>query len=319
MKITGLLRVALLLSIFTFNLHAETVILTNGDTLNGKVINRTKENLTLLHPVLGELTIPTTALKTPAETHDSEETGHKSVTEAKPKGEAGTKVADNGIFDTSWLTDWKYQLQAGVSGSSGKSDDQKINIGFSANYEDRDKRWTHKTSYYRNESDGDLSDHTLVATLNRDFLLPGDPRFYFAGGQFDYDEFKDFDYRLAVNGGMGYEFFKSSTWRLLGRAGLGINRTYGGTREETVTEGLLQLESKWKINSQQSLDFSNILHPNFSDSGEYRNISTLDWKLQLDKEYGMGLVIGFSNEYDSLNEESDKNDFKYHMSLSISR
>ena len=298
-------------------MYAETVTLENGDTLTGKIISRSSDNIVLSHPVLGEVTIPTSSIKAPVEHPTSKDKQTIAATKSAPADKSKAIADDSGIFNAAWLTDWKYRLEAGVSGSSGKSDNQKITIGFSADYEDHDKRWKHKTSYYRYESDGDLSDHSLVATLNRDFLVPGDPRFYFAGGQFDYDEFKDFDYRLSANGGLGYELYKSSTWRLLGRAGLGLNRTFGGTREETATEGLLQLDSKWKINSHQTLDLSNILHPSLSDSGEYRNITTMDWKLKLDDDYGLGLVVGFANEYDSLSEESDKNDVKDHLSLSL--
>jgi hypothetical protein len=317
MKNPSLFLSAILLYVVTCHAYAETIILENGDSLTGQVISRSSDSLVLSHQVLGEVTIAISAIKTSTKSHGRVEAQAVAKTPATSKAKSESEIADSGLFNTDWLTDWKYELQAGVTGSSGKSDDQKITIGFTADYEDHFKRWKHKTSYYRYESEGDLSDHSLVSSLNRDFLMPGETRFYFAGGQFDYDEFKDFDYRLAVNGGIGYELYKSSKWRLLGRAGLGLNRTFAGTREETVTEGLLQLDSKWKINSHQFLDFSNIFHPNISDSGEYRNITTLDWKLKLDKNYGMGVVVGFANEYDSLNEESDKNDFKYHLSLSL--
>ena len=296
---------------FAPNSLAVTVKLANGDTLSGEIISRSEQRLVLNHPLLGEIEIATSALQ-PASSEAFPPTSRK--TEADEKA---APAADKGILASGWLTDWKRQLLVGVAGSSGQSDSQKINVGFTAEYEDAEKRWAHKTSYYRNESEGELSDHSLVMKLNRDFLLPGDPKFYFAGGQFDYDEFKDYDYRLAVNGGMGYELFKSDNWRLLGRAGMGLNRTFGDTREETTAEGLLQLDSKWKINHHQALDVSNVLHPNLSETGEFRNLTTLDWKLKLDDELGFGLVVGLSNEYDSLISDGNKNDFKYHLSISV--
>ena len=86
----------------------------------------------------------------------------------------------------------------------------------------------------------------------------------------------------------------------------------GGTREEFTVEGLLGVESHWKISDRQALVFTNTLHPNLEDSGEFRNLTTLDWNLQLDETAGFGLKVGLSNEYDSLSEDADsKNDFKY--------
>lgn len=36
----------------------------------------------------------------------------------------------------------------GVIGSAGKSRDQKINVGFTADYEDEQTRWAHRTANY---------------------------------------------------------------------------------------------------------------------------------------------------------------------------
>ena len=117
---------------------------------------------------------------------------------------------------------------------------------------------------------------------------------------------------MAVDAGVGYEFVKTDNYRLLGRAGLGGNQTFGGSREEFTPEASLGVDVKWNINSHQSLGFVNTLHPNLTESGEFRNMTSLSWSYDLDKENGLGLKIGLTNEYDSLTEKGvDKNDFKY--------
>ena len=102
---------------------------------------------------------------------------------------------------------------------------------------------------------------------------------------------------------------------MLGRAGLGANQTFGD-REELTFEGLLEVDATWRISAVQTLTFTNTLHPSLSETGEYRNLTTLDWTLDLDQASGLGVKVGISNDYDSLAEDApDKNDFKYTAAL----
>jgi putative salt-induced outer membrane protein YdiY len=292
----------LLLSFWTATSSAEEIVLTNGDRLTGEITAQSDDSVTLQHPALGQLVISRTQI-------------------ADLRLGPGTPVAadsvlqvesDPGLLGTGWLTNWKRRVSLGIIGTSGKSHDLKINADFTAKYEDERKRWGHETSYYRNSADGTLSDQNFFSTLRRDWLEPRSPWFAFADGRVDYDEFKDWDYRLAADAGVGYEFVKTDNYRLLGRAGLGANQTIGGSREELTPEASLGVDVSWKINSQQDLAFVNTLYPNLRQTGELRNLTSLDWRYGIDEKAGLGLKISLSNEYDSLTEAGvSKYDFKY--------
>jgi putative salt-induced outer membrane protein YdiY len=312
----NLLTQSLLFILFIFTsmqIHAETITLNNGDQLSGEITSVTDATVFFTHPLLGELSIPRSKISSLGDDQDSPvvvTTTSSATPEAAP--------VDSGFLNSGWLTNWKRQLSIGIIGASGKSENNKINIGFSADYEDTHTRWAHKTAYYRDKSEGVLSDHSFTSSINRDWLIPELPQFYFAGGQIDVDEFQAWDQRIAVNGGLGYEFIKTESWRLLGRAGMGINRTFGGVRKETTLEGLLGVEAKWKISSDQSLEFANTLYPSFNDTGEFRNLSSLDWNFDLSERYKLGLKVGLTNEYDSLASKNNENDFKYNLSVLLS-
>jgi putative salt-induced outer membrane protein YdiY len=283
--------------------HAATVTLTSGDRLSGTISASTPEVVTLQHPLLGELSLPRSEIAAidpdpaPASTEESVET---VVAEQ-----------DAGLLGSGWLSDWTRRVEVGITGAAGNSENQKITAGFTAGFEDETTRWAHETAYYRNESDGSLTDNTFKSLLNRDWLQPGSPWFQFAGGRFDWDEFQDWDTRLTGNGGIGYEFIGTDRLRLLGRAGLGANQTFGD-REELTLEGLLEVDAIWRISPAQTLAFTNTFHPNLEESGEYRNLTSIDWTLDLDEASGLGLKISLSNDYDSLAADaSDKNDFRY--------
>jgi putative salt-induced outer membrane protein YdiY len=287
--------------------YAATVSLTSGDRLSGSIVSATPEAITLKHPLLGELVLPRDEIATLIP--DPEATASAQPVES----EVAAQVPD--LLDTSWFSDWKQRLTIGVTGAAGKSENQKINASYTAEFEDENTRWSHETAYYRNEDEGSLSDNSFKSLLNRDWLQPGSPWFEFAGVRFDWDEFQDWDTRFTGNGGVGYEFVSNDRYRLLGRAGLGANQTFGD-REEFTIEGLLEIDATWRISAMQTLAFTNTFHPSLTDSGEYRNLTTLAWTLDLNEASGLGMKIGLSNDYDSLGvDASDKNDFKYTAAL----
>jgi hypothetical protein len=58
------------------------------------------------------------------------------------------------------------------------------------------------------------------------------------------------------------------------------------------------------------------LYPNLEESGEFRNLTSVDWVYDLEKDAGITLKISLTNEYDSLtSDDVDKHDFKYMGSL----
>lgn len=294
-------------------LAAQTTLeLSNGDTLTGEVTQESDTQITIKHAVLGTLTMDKSQVTVLAKT-ESDEAADVPVEEASEKV---AEAADNGLFGTGILTDWKRRFDLGIAGSAGKTRNHQVNIGFSADYESEWTRIAHKTAYFRAKSEDDLSAHSFYTMINRDWLRPGTPWFHFAGGRMDWDQFKDWDYRANANGGIGYEFVKTDDWLLLGRSGLGFNQTFGGEREEFTPEGLLGIETQWDMNEHQHIEFTNAFYQSLTDKNEFRNVSTFDWVLDLNTFAGVALKVGLLNEYDSATEDDiNENDFRYTVSL----
>lgn len=305
-----------------------TLILSNGDQLKGYIESRTENSVVISHELLGELTIENTKINEirtdfeglvqrspmiePAPlVEDSAETIAATDTDAEAVSE------DNGFMGTGWLIGWDRRLDAGLAGAAGKSKNNKLNVAFIAELNNERTRINWRNAYYRSTSEGDLSDHSFFSSINRDWLRPHSQWFSFAGGRLDLDEFRDWDYRVAGNAGVGYEFVNSEKWLLLGRSGLGFSQTFGGDREDFTPEGLIGVETRWKINETQRIAFANSLYPSLEDMGEYRNLTSVDWILDLNTLAGIALRLGLTNEYDSETESGiNKNDFKYTVSLS---
>lgn len=297
--------------------------LNNGDVLTAELLSQTEQKITISHQVLGEVSLDKSKVATITEMNAAAPVAvDNSVPEPTQVAEEVTDTAaptDNGLFNTGLLTNWERRFDLGVAGSAGKSRNMQVNAGFAADYDSDYTRISSKTAYFSASSDGERTDNSFYSSINRDWLRPETPWFHFAGGRVDLDEFKDWDYRINGNGGFGYEFYNTDNFLFVGRTGLGFSQTFGGEREEFTPEGLLGLETKWKISEYQRIHFANTLYPNLKDSSEFRNLSSFDWVLDLNSYAGVALKVGLLNEYDSATEEGiSKNDFKYTVSLSWS-
>ncbi|PCH83190.1 MAG: hypothetical protein COB89_01815 [Piscirickettsiaceae bacterium] len=293
-KLINCITLLLLLNVAFAN--ATEVVLSNGDILNGKVLDDKGGVITLQHPVLGTLQLATATIK-PIEVE-------------KPK------PVDEGLLSTGFLQDWKRSAEVGVNGSEGNTRNMHIHVGTQLKYENDYKRWNVEAAYNSTEDSGETSRSDFFAAFSRDYLTPGESRFYFTEGRYDWDEFKDWDYRISFGGGLGEELIKEDDWRVLGRLGLGFSKEFGGEDAEWVPEGLIGIESDWKIAERHSVMFKNTLYPSFRELGEFRNISELSWKIGLDGLNGIDLKLGLLNEFDSnAAGDSRKNDFKYNLSL----
>lgn len=296
--------------------HAATarIQLNNGDSITGDVISDQNGYVTVQHPIIGELKLNKTNITSIISADNEPAEAEKVPVEKQAAVEP--EVIDDGLFGTGLLTDWKRRFDLGIAGSAGKTRNRQVNAGFTADVESEYTRISHQTAYYRADSEGDKTDSKFFSSINRDWLRPDTPWFQFAGGRFDLDEFKDWDYRVNANGGIGYEFYNTEKFLFLGRSGLGFNQTFGGEREEFTPEALLGLETRWDLSAYQQIKFANTLYPSLKDSSDYRNLTSFDWILDLNTLAGVALKIGLLNEYDSATEEGiSKNDFKYTVSL----
>lgn len=302
-----------------------TLILTNGDRLQGDLLERNQETLSIKHQLLGEMIINTNTvseIKTDYEAlaQQTPSEGENVTEEAVESAEiAQVEPEDNGLLGTGWLTDWERRFDLGLAGSRGKSHNSQVNVAFNADLATEKNRINSRTGYFYAKSEDETSDNSFFTSINRDWLQPETPWFRFAGGRFEIDRFKDYDYRVNANGGFGYEFANSEDFLFVGRSGVGFNKTFGGERQEFTPEGLLGLESRWRINDAQRLALANTFYPSFDSFDAYRNVTSFDWILDLDERAGVALKVGMTNEYDSETEdEVSKNDFKYTLSLSWS-
>ncbi len=240
--------------------------LSNGDKIHGSITQQNKDIVTIEHPSLGTLQIKRAQITTILTAQNE-----PMADELLPQ-----EPADEGLFATGFLTAWQRDFEFGLNGAKGVSDNLNIRASFVSTFEDEEERWYYEMTYLHSQADKVTSQSRAQAILNKDWLVPDSQWFYFANGRFDWDEFKDWDYRISAFVGPGYEFINNEVWYLRTRAGVGGNQTFGDVERFTV-EALAGLETGWHITPQQFLEFKTTFYPSLSNIGQYRNITTLDW------------------------------------------
>jgi putative salt-induced outer membrane protein YdiY len=290
--------------------HAEVIRLNNGDTLNVIIKHQTDDSLIVEHTSLGEITISKgkVANLQQINLHNIKKQASQQVAQTSDQ-----KPVDEGLFGTGFLTAWDRSIDIGLNGASGPSNNASFRVGVNGHYEDSEDRWDFKSVYILKTEDEETTDHLFKADLLKDWFISDSARFYFAHAGFDWDAFKDWDYRGRLAGGTGYQFIKNEEWEFATRVGLsGIYEVMEPDNNARL-EGLVGLDLSWKISDKQSFKLSNIFFPGITEAGEYRNVTQFEWVHNLDFYKGLALKVGFDNEYDTT--QTEKNDLKYHAAI----
>ena len=297
----------LLASIFPVASISEVIKLNNGDILNVIVKKQTKDTLIVEHTALGELTVEKSKVT------NLQALNLQTIKKIDDGQVAENKPVDEGFLGTGLLIDWDRSIDVGLTGAAGKSNDISFRSSISGQYEDNIDRWDFKSIYIYKEDEHETTDNQLNVNLLKDWFVNDSPWFYFAHAGFDWDKFKDWDYRGRLSAGPGYQFVKNKELELATRVGL--NGVYEVIEPNNILnlEGLIGLHLSWNISDKQSLKINNFLYPSITDAGEYRNVTAFEWAHKLDYYKGLAIKFGFNNEYDTT--ETDKNDLKYYAAI----
>ena len=297
---------------------AETIRLADGDTITGPITASDAASITVNHPSLGEITI---ARDQVVEVYDDAQALDAALAaeaaEAAALADTQRRDADDGVFGLGvFFPGWDRRLELGVNGAEGNSRNANVRAGFNAHQEDEDGRWDVDLLYRVTRSNSVTSENRFQAQALRDWFFPGEDYFLFATGKLEWDDFEDFETRLSGFFGGGCRFHKDDEFEVNGRVGFGGNQTYGGASSDFTAEALIGLDVDWTIATNQSLAFSTDFFPSLENGGEFRNVTTLDWILSIDRDRGLSLKLGLANEYDSeVSAGVDKNDFTYYAAL----
>lgn len=296
----------------------DRVTLVTGETLAGRVTADDGETITLLHPVLGELTIPrsriTEVVLAPAPPAPA---GEPQIVPVDPSA-AGASLsivqpADGDPIEPAQPeVKWSGRLELGANGASGNSDANAFYIAFGVKRETALSTLTDDLSYRLATNDGVTTTNRFFNSARYERQVTADSRWsWFAQTSQEVDEFKDYDLRLSGSGGLGYDAVKNDRTTLTLYGGAGAAREFGGSDVTLNPFALLGAGYTRKINTRVSFRAAGEFEPRLDDFGEYRLRGKAGLDVDLNESGSLKLTLGIEDEFDSDPGTARKNDFYY--------
>jgi putative salt-induced outer membrane protein len=272
---------------------ADEVVLDNGDVLRGRIVEKTDVKVVLDHPTLGKIELPAGRVKTVALE------GQAPAAPPPPPPR------------------WVSKLEAGINGSEGNTDTFGFIGGFVSEKKTPTELWRVEARYFRTEVDGDPTQSRAYGILRKDWFFAADSRYsLFAEGRYDRDQFQAWKQRATVSAGVAYKFITTDRLFVGFKVGGAATKEWGlegPDREDDVRpEGLLGLETKWKIDDRKEFTAQTTYYPDLSDTPEYRMISSAGLAIRLDDKGAMTLRVGVEHEYDTHRTDPfERDDIRY--------
>ena len=218
---------------------------------------------------------------------------------------------------------WTRTAELGLDGSSGNTDNLSIRAIFQTERQTDELRTLLRARYLYSEDDGEESENQGRVRGENDWLFPGERYFIFAFGVYEFDEFQDWDTRLQLFTGLGYDFLKERALleggqdraTLKGRVGAGATREFGSSDDDWQAEALVGLDFFWQITERNSFAAGTEVFPSLSDLGEFRSISYAAYDVLLSEQNELRLRLGLEHEWDSDPGDAKEHDVKYFLTL----
>lgn len=212
-----------------------------------------------------------------------------------------------GLFDK-----WTGNFEAGFNTASGNSDRVATRIGLGLRREVPETVTTFNGTYNFGRNNDGISEDRARLDLRNDWVQQGGSSWrLFVAGSGEYERFQPWEWRVGVNGGVGYDFIKDKTFTLVGRAGFGGSREYGdlshGTRAE-ITPGL---DFQWIIDERSKLTASFDYYRDLDEFSVYRFIARCAYDVLILPESNLTLRVGIEDRYDETTlAPRENNDFE---------
>jgi putative salt-induced outer membrane protein YdiY len=276
-------------------LFADQVVLKNGDTLTGSVIQKDGAKLTLKSELLGEVSIPWAAVKSLRS--DGElvvvlpggesvkgkisTNGDNLEVAAKSAPLAGISAIRDGAEQKKWeklqhpgLGElWAGEFDLGLALARGNARAETLTNDFSAARVTRhDKIQLHFHEIYGTALANGVSS-TIASAVRGGWAYSRDitPRLFATTlNEYEHDRFQSLDLRAVFGGGLGWNAFKKEKGTLSFQAGGDYEHESFTTLKRGSAEVNLGDDLLWKISGSTSVTQAFRLYPNLSDTGQYR-------------------------------------------------
>jgi putative salt-induced outer membrane protein YdiY len=298
-----------LVGIFSSAASADEIKLSSGEVLNVEILEQTPEHIRVLHPVLGELTLPRAMaeiIATPPSGEQPPTVGAQPAAPAAPSPEP-----ESPIEPPPPPPEWKFKFILAAGMASGNTNNGNFSVMLTTVRETPTIRTAFDGGYFYSQTDGDRSQNRSTIGGRNDWLNPGSKWFYFVDGRYDNDEFQSWEARINSHIGLGYRLVTPPKLTLNALAGIGLVKEWGSDNEDVRPEGLIGLEGKYDFSDKHAIAFSSTVFPDLEDISEFRWVNSLGWSVTIEGADQLSLTAGLQHEHQTeVDEGRKKDDFR---------
>jgi putative salt-induced outer membrane protein YdiY len=226
---------------------------------------------------------------------------------------ATVSAQDNGLEEVEGTEaetyPWELELSLGLNGSRGSTDSDSLRAGFVGSQETNRNLFKLDLSYKYASEDSEKTENRFIGLARNDWKLGDDsPWSVFAEGEYEYNEFQNFESRVRGAGGLGYRIIGDENATLRARVGAGYTYSFGNV-DDGFANGLLGLDFTTKVTDNQELVTSVTYYPNFDETDEYRLVSSAAYSISLTDEGNLSLRLGVENRRDTQADPESDTDY----------
>ncbi len=233
-------------------------------------------------------------------------------------GQVAYELAEGSIVEEVQAPKWSGSFGSGLNGKTGNSESMDINMTLNLDRESDVASTNIQSNYFYGSNPIATVTDRAFAQFRQERKLVHDGWSMYFQGAWEIDRFKDYDYRVALHGGLAYVVFDEEfrKWKL--RFGSGASKEVGGATDEWNPE--LQFGTDWERKLTATTKVFAIVdyYPNVSDFADFRVNTNTGINFLIDGERNLNLRIFALNRYDSTPPPGNKeSDLDYGMALVI--
>lgn len=226
---------------------------------------------------------------------------------------------------------WAGSADVGLNGATGNSELFNFRTNLNAVRKTPTNILTTDFLYQFTQQDGNTSTNQALLNARDEVLFRGSPWGAFGSVNLEYDELREFDFRVGVYAGLGYTVVDRKELMFKVRAGAGAVREIV-TRDQPITTDPLALTApptadRWTPEFVFGYDFRYVLndrsallsvldyYPRVDDFSQFRVRMRAAYEFVLDPQTCTILRLGVQDRYDSDPGLSNKNDLSYFATL----
>ncbi len=309
------------------NTVPDRVVLVNGDVLLGHVVTQTDESVTLLHDVLGEVSLPrknvlevslAPALSTIlAQSSQAQQAAALAAASAISLKQPASPDVDAPAEPEEPKVKWESKIELGANGQQGNSDSTALYAAFSTKRTDDISTFLVEANYRLANEDGDNTSNRFFARERFERrLLKHESRWSaFVQATQEYDQFKDYDFRWTLTVGPQYDIVRNDTTLWNAYLGFGVAQEIGGVDDDINPILLLGTYVEHKFNERVSISARGEYEPVIDDFSNYVLRGNAALTVALNEAKSLNLSIGVADEYQSEPGSAKNNDFYYYAAL----